>query len=113
MAISKIKKFGSTWCAPCRVLKQNLEGFTRVSVEEIESTWCAPCRVLKQNLEGFTRVSVEEIDVEANMDEATKYGIRNIPVLIYFDSDGNEVDRTVGLVTVQKINEIIDKHETD
>ena len=87
MAISKIKKFSATWCSPCRVLKQNLEG--------------------------FTRVPVEEIDVEANTDETTKYNIRNVPVLVYLDENGNEVDRTVGLVTVQKINEIIDKHETD
>lgn len=87
MAISKIKKFSASWCNPCRVLKQNLEG--------------------------FTRVPVEEIDVESNTDEVSKYNIRNIPVLVYLDSDGNEIDRTVGLVTVQKINEIIDKHETD
>lgn len=87
MAISKIKKFSASWCSPCRVLKQNLEG--------------------------FTRVPVEEIDVEVNTDETTKHNIRNVPVLVYFDENGNEVDRTVGLVTVQKINEIIDKHETD
>lgn len=80
---------------------------------KFSASWCSPCRVLKQNLEGFTRVPVEEIDVESNTDEVTKYGIRNIPVLVYLDENGNEVDRTVGLVTVQKINEIIDKHETD
>ena len=80
---------------------------------KFSASWCSPCRVLKQNLEGFTRVPVEEIDVEANTDEVTKYSIRNIPVLVYLDENGNEIDRTVGLVTVQKINEIIDKHETD
>lgn len=80
---------------------------------KFSASWCSPCRVLKQNLEGFTRVPVEEIDVEANTDEVTKYSIRNIPVLVYLDENRNEIDRTVGLVTVQKINEIIDKHETD
>ena len=80
---------------------------------KFSATWCGPCRVLKQTLEGFTRVPVEEIDVEANTDETTKYSIRNVPVLVYLDENGNEVDRTVGLVTVQKINEIIDKHETN
>ena len=80
---------------------------------KFSALWCGPCRVLKQNLEGFTRVPVEEIDVETNTDKVTKYSIRNVPVLVYLDENGNEVDRTVGLVTVQKINEIIDKHETD
>ena len=80
---------------------------------KFSASWCGPCRVLKQNLEGFTRVPVEEIDVEANTDEVAKYNIRNVPVLVYLDENGNEVDRTVGLVTVQKINEIIDKHETN
>ena len=80
---------------------------------KFSASWCGPCRVLKQNLEGFTRVPVEEIDVETNTDETTKYNIRNVPVLIYLDEDGNEIDRTVGLVTIQKINEIIDKHETN
>lgn len=80
---------------------------------KFSASWCSPCRVLKQNLEGFTRVPVEEIDVEENEDTAIEYKVRNIPVLVYLDENGNEVDRTVGLVTVQKINEIIDKHETD
>ena len=80
---------------------------------KFSASWCGPCRVLKQNLEGFTRVPVEEIDVEANTDEVAKYNIRNVPALVYLDENGNEVDRTVGLVTVQKINEIIDKHETN
>lgn len=84
-----------------------------VKILKLGASFCSPCRVLKQNLEGFTRVPVEEIDVEANTDEVTKYSIRNIPVLVYLDENGNEIDRTVGLVTVQKINEIIDKHETD
>ena len=80
---------------------------------KFSASWCGPCRVLKQNLEGFTRVPVEEIDCEENPDMAEKYNVRNVPTLIYLNDKDEVVDRTVGLQTTDQINEIIDKHETD
>lgn len=82
-------------------------------IKKFSGAWCGPCRVLKQNLESFTRVPVEEIDVDENPDETTKYKIRNIPVLIYLDENGEELERTVGLQTLDQINAIIDKYETN
>lgn len=72
-----------------------------------------PCKTLKKNLEGFTRVPIEEIDCDENPDMAQKYNVRNVPTLIYLDDKEEIVDRTVGLQTIDQINEIIDKHETD
>ena len=80
---------------------------------KFSGSWCSPCIVLKNNLVNFTRVSIEEVDVDENPNEVAKYKIRNIPVLVYLDENGEEVDRTVGLVTVDQINSIIDKHETN
>ena len=79
----------------------------------MSAEWCGPCRVLKQNLINFTRVPVEEINVEENQEAVTKYKIRNIPVLIYLDENGNELERTVGLQTLDQINSIIDKYEAN
>lgn len=79
----------------------------------MSAEWCGPCRVLKQNLVNFTRVPVEEINVEENQEAVTKYKIRNIPVLIYLDENGNELERTVGLQTLDQINSIIDKYEAN
>lgn len=80
---------------------------------KMSAEWCGPCRVLKQNLVNFTRVPVEEINVEENQEAVTKYKIRNIPVLIYLDENGNELERTVGLQTLDQINSIIDKYEAN
>lgn len=80
---------------------------------KMSAEWCGPCRVLKQNLANFTRVPVEEINVEENQEAVTKYKIRNIPVLIYLDESGNELERTVGLQTLDQINSIIDKYEAN
>lgn len=80
---------------------------------KFSALWCGPCRVLKQNLEGFTRVPVEEVDCEENPDMAQKYNVRNVPTLIYLNDKDEVIDRTVGLQTIDQINAIIDKHETD
>lgn len=80
---------------------------------KFSASWCGPCRVLKQNLEGFTRVPVEEVDCEENPDMAQKYNVRNVPTLIYLNDKDEVIDRTVGLQTIDQINAIIDKHETD
>lgn len=80
---------------------------------KFSASWCGPCRVLKQNLEGFTRVPVEEVDCEENPDMAQKYNVRNVPTLIYLNNKDEVIDRTVGLQTIDQINAIIDKHETD
>lgn len=80
---------------------------------KFSGSWCGPCKVLKNTLANFTRVPVEEIDVDENLDEVTKYKIRTIPVLVYLNENGEEIDRTVGLQTIDQINAIIDKHEAD
>ena len=82
-------------------------------IKKFSGAWCSPCRVLKQNLATFTRVPVEEIDVDENQEECIKYKIRNIPVLIYLDENGEELERTVGLQTLDQINAIIDKYEAN
>lgn len=80
---------------------------------KFSASWCNPCKVLKQNLEGFTRVPVEEIDCEEHPDISQKYNVRNVPTLVYLNDKDEVVDRTIGLQTIDQINAIIDKHETD
>jgi thiol-disulfide isomerase/thioredoxin len=52
--------------------------------------WCAGCKSLKPMLyklvEG-TDVQVEEIDVEERGDEASAYGVTNLPTLAFFVDD--------------------------
>lgn len=82
-------------------------------IQKYSTSWCNPCRVLKNTLSNFTRVPVEEIDCEENPDAAAKAGIRNVPTLLFLDSEGNVLERTVGLQTLDQINAIIDKYETN
>lgn len=77
-------------------------------IEKFGAAWCGPCKMLDKTLEQLTEVDVVKYDIDEYEDLTTEKGIRNIPVLIFYDGD-KEVDRLIGAVSLNKINEIIDK----
>lgn len=65
--------------------------------------WCGPCRMIAPYVEQISteydgKAIVGKVDIEQNNDIATKYGIRNIPTLLYF-KNGEVVDKQVGMTT--------------
>lgn len=77
-------------------------------IEKFGAAWCGPCKMLDKTLEQLTEVDVVKYDVDEYEDLTAEKGIRNIPVLIFYDGD-KEVDRLIGAVSLNKINEIINK----
>lgn len=77
-------------------------------IEKFGAAWCGPCKVLDRTLQQITEVDVIKYDVDEYEDLVEEKGIRNVPVLIFYDGD-KEVDRLIGAVSLNKINEIIDK----
>lgn len=64
------------------------------------ATWCGPCRkvapVIEELAEQYAdQVIVGKVDVEENDDISFKYGIRNIPTVLFI-KDGQVVDKIVG-----------------
>lgn len=64
--------------------------------------WCGPCRMvapivaeLANEYEG--RAIVGKMDVDSSPQTAVKYGIRNIPTILFF-KNGEIVDKQVGAV---------------
>ena len=77
-------------------------------IEKYGASWCGPCKILDRTLQQITDVDIIKYDVDEWEDLANEKGIRNVPVLIFYDGD-KEVDRLVGAVPLAKINEIIEK----
>lgn len=64
--------------------------------------WCGPCRMvgplveqMAQEFEG--RAVIGKVDVDSNPGVASKFGIRNIPTILFF-KNGEIADKQVGAV---------------
>ena len=71
-------------------------------VLDLWATWCGPCKRLAPIIEEVAkdydgRAIVGKCDVEEDEDLAMRFGVRNIPTVVFL-KDGQEVDRSVGLV---------------
>ena len=67
--------------------------------------WCGPCRMvgpivqeIGQDYDG--QVVVGKLDVDSNPGVSAKFGIRNIPTILFFKG-GQVVDKQVGAVPKQ------------
>ena len=84
-----------------------------IEVKRFHAAWCGPCRMLApimENVKGkFNEVTFTDVDVDTDYEEAQKYSVRNIP-LVVIEKDGQEVQRFAGLQSeiayVNALNEV-------
>ena len=73
--------------------------------------WCGPCRSVSPIVEELSRsfegkVKVVKLNVDKNQEIAIKYNINSIPSLVLF-KNGNEIDRTIGLSSIDKYKNFV------
>ncbi|MBP7464454.1 MAG: thioredoxin, partial [Bacteroidales bacterium] len=66
------------------------------------AVWCGPCRMIAPIIDEMAqtygdRAVIGKVNVDENMEISSKYGIRNIPTVI-FVKNGELVDKVVGAV---------------
>ncbi|HDR88071.1 MAG TPA: thioredoxin [Bacteroidetes bacterium] len=69
--------------------------------------WCGPCRLVGPLVEEIGeeyegKVVVGKVDVDSSPEIASRFGIRNIPTILYF-KDGKVADKQVGAVPKAKL----------
>lgn|SRR5512143_670187 len=77
--------------------------------------WCGPCRMIAPAMEEISgefsgKAIVAKCDVDNSPSVTAKFGIRNIPTVLYF-KEGKVVDKQVGAVPksnfVNKLNALL------
>ena len=74
--------------------------------------WCGPCRMISPIVEELHneyegKAIVTKVDVDASPNTAAKFGVRNIPTILFF-KNGEVVDKQVGAVPKSTLVEKID-----
>ena len=72
------------------------------AVVDFWAEWCGPCRMLTPIIEEMSteyegKAIIGKVDVDSAPGIASKYGVRNIPTVIYI-KNGEMVDKQVGAV---------------
>lgn len=85
----KILKFSSSWCFPCRILKQTFDD------------------ILK--MEEFKNIEVIELDVDDpnNNELCFKHQVRSIPTLVMLDENDNVLNKIMGAVPKNNLIDIL------
>lgn len=87
----------------------------KLVVIDFWASWCGPCKMIGPIIEEVSeeyedKVIVGKVDVDNNDEAAAKYGIRNIPTILFI-KNGEIVDKVVGVVPkkslIEKINQFL------
>ena len=76
--------------------------------------WCGPCRMVGPLVEELAKeydgkALVGKVNVDNNSGISTKYGIRNIPTILFF-KNGEVVEKHVGVAAKNVLAEKLNAH---
>ena len=73
---------------------------SKIAVIDFWAQWCGPCKTVSASIDALAneyegQVLIGKVDVDTNPNLTLKYGVRNMPTILYI-KDGKVVDKQVG-----------------
>ena len=82
---------------------------------DFNATWCGPCKQFAPIFEAAAKkyagnIEFRSVDVDREPELAEKYGVQSIPMVVFFDKNGNVLDSNVGLMEAADFEQMIEKY---
>ena len=84
-----------------------------LTIIDFGANWCGPCRTIEPIIEQLSEKYADKIIIgKVNVDDApiltAQFAIRNIPAILFF-KNGELVDKSIGIVRIQVLEDKIEK----
>lgn len=92
--------------------EENVINSDKPALVDFWAVWCGPCRMVGPLVEEIAneyegKAVVGKVDVDNNPETAAKFGIRNIPTILFMKG-GEIVDKQVGAVSKDVLKQKLD-----
>ncbi len=76
-------------------------------IVDFYASWCPPCKIIATELDNFEvskpeNVTIYKVNVDDQMALAEKYGVSQLPTLMFF-KDGKVVEKSIGVLTADEL----------
>jgi thioredoxin 1 len=91
-----------------------IEKHDGLAVVDFWAPWCGPCRMVGPLLDELAteyagKAKVAKVDVDQNQSLAQRFGVRSIPLILFF-KDGKVVDQVLGAVPKSQLAAKFQQH---
>jgi thioredoxin 1 len=74
-----------------------------VCVLDFSATWCGPCKKIAPIVDELAKeyegkVFIGKVDVDDSPEITEKFGIRNVPTILFFKNGEVQADRVIGAI---------------
>ena len=74
--------------------------------------WCGPCKQFGPIMDRIsqTGILVEKVNVDNAPAVAAAYNVRSVPTVIVVNSTGNEIGRSVGMISETQVRQLYNQN---